>query len=145
MKRFSVVLITALSLAVLSFAVTPHSAAYASCTPNWHVAQSATINRLPPVLGNNTIGSISLLRDGCGDIQASLTITQTFFQGKYSLTDANTNTVIWSGTVPYPSSVPFTQTSPIFAGYGGIGVFASGTIFRVGVGGSASTATDYGN
>src|SRR5262249_17127599 len=136
MKRLA--FLAAMVVTLLSTtAVTARSVHASTCTPNWHTVQGGPI--LAP--GFVVEGSVSLSRDGCGDIQASI-VSFTGLRSHIGLTITNVTT----STTVYASGVVFQRslTSPIFSGYGGVGISVTGTLYDFTPPLSATTTPDYG-
>jgi hypothetical protein len=87
------------------------------------------------------VGDVSLSRDGCGDIKASVVA----YEGLRShigltITNVTTSTTVYASGVVFQHSL----TSPIFAGYGGVGISVTGTLYDFTPPLSATTTPDYG-
>lgn len=133
MQRFRRIFLVALTIAALSafFVAGSVSAQTNSCS--WHVVQTASVSN-----GYSTVGTVQLLRDGCGDIQATLTASGNGLA--VVLYTADGTSIGGNGT----SSFSGTISTPIYSGYGGVGVKAFGFVFKnEGNQGQAFTAVDY--
>ncbi len=134
MQRFRRIFLVALTIAALSAFFVASSVSARANTCSWRVVQSATISN-----GTYTLGTIQLLRDGCGNIQASLAASG---NGKAIVLYKDDGTIIGDQGA---TSTDGTFRTPVYSGYGGVGVKAFGFVFVTeGYQGQAFTAVDYG-
>jgi hypothetical protein len=147
MKRLVLMLLRVLILGVVTTTAMT-SKVFAACTPTWKTVQARNIF----VIDHDVfvpLGSVSLERDGCGDIQALLRaydegITAT--SGSLTIYYVATNTTVFTSTNLQGHGVVRGITSPVFAGYGGIGIAVTGSLTTPSYGTvSATTPTDNGS
>jgi hypothetical protein len=145
-------LVIAVSLALVLSGATLMTSALpvraAACTPNWQTVQSQSIFSTAYYV-YVYFGSVSLQRDGCGDIRGQLTAIgdgRAATAGSLTITNVDTNTIIFTSTNLQGHGLVGGITSPIFSGYGGVGITVSGSLTEPSYGTiTATTTPDHGS
>ncbi|MBA3825605.1 MAG: hypothetical protein H0X24_17125, partial [Ktedonobacterales bacterium] len=130
MKRFS--MMVAVALVLSGIALTSHAppAHAATCTPAWRTVQSKGLSVIDHFVFVG-FGSVSLLRDGCGNLQAQVIGVgegRAATAGSLTITNVATNTVIYTSTNLQSHGLVTGIYSPTFAGYGGVGITVTGSL-----------------
>jgi hypothetical protein len=120
----------------------------ATCTPNWQTVQSQSIFSTAYYV-YVSFGSVSLQRDGCGNMRGQLTAIgegRAATAGSLTITNADTNTIIYTSTNLQGHGLVASITSPTFSGYGGVGITVTGSLTEPGYGTiTATTTPDHGS
>ena len=146
MSRFGHIVLISLILGVLSTAAITSKVHATDCVPNWHVVQSKSIFVIDHLV-YTPLGSVSLSRDGCGDIQAQvMNAGEPISSASLTITNASNNSTIYFSNSVQRRGIVAKIVSPIFSGYGGVPITVTGSVTdTTGLSASATTAPDAGN